>query len=321
VAEVAAEAANTLEYFPSLRVIRRLHELLAHADAKVREEAAESFQSIRCELMSRLCARDRRVAEHIRRWLLPVWGLLAFRDEELLPDENEGTFRSREEAVEAMTLADLLALLTDPDASPRLLDDRLWSNGWLAYGEEERRRLWPVLLTHTDPLVRERAARAFAAWQDRSGLLELVRDQHFPVRKSAMYSLGQLPPAPGVADLAWDNLHRHDTVGTHATETLDTFVRHAAPAEAVRRLGWIAGDHGWREGLRVAAVYTLAALGAAEEIRQLVGLLLEPPALTWALHVALLEAVVELRLPTPDLGHLSEVDNLHVQEVVAKVLS
>jgi hypothetical protein len=57
---------------------------------------------------------------------------------------------------------------------------------WRAYGEEERRRLRPVLLGHPEDLVRERAAWAFAAWGDAVGLIELVRDLHFLVRKLAM---------------------------------------------------------------------------------------------------------------------------------------
>src|SRR5262245_56534271 len=51
VPEVAAEAANTLGYYPTRRVIRRLHELFGHADERVREESAESFQSIRTEIL------------------------------------------------------------------------------------------------------------------------------------------------------------------------------------------------------------------------------------------------------------------------------
>jgi hypothetical protein len=128
-----------------------------------------------------------------------------------------------------------------------------------------------------------------------------------------MYRLGQVPPTPGVADLAWDHLYRPDALGLHATETLDTFVKHADAADAVRRLGWVAGDHGWGESLRVAAVNHLAKLGACEEISQLAGLLLEPPEVTWALHIALLEA----GLPRPDIRHLREVDNLHMQVAVA----
>src|SRR5205823_1813755 len=89
------------------------------------------------------------------------------------------------------------------------------------------------------------------------------------------------------------------TGGATRPEALDTFVKHADRADAVRRLGWIAGDHGHREGLRVAAAHHLADLGAAEEVGQLAGLLLEPPEVTWALHIALLDAITALGLPPP----------------------
>jgi hypothetical protein len=166
-------------------------------------------------------------------------------------------------------------------------------------------------------LVREQAAWAFAAWQDTDGLLDLLQDADFCIRKSAMYNLGQLPPTPSIANLAWEHLHQHDTLGTHATETLATFVRHAEPADAIRQLSWVAGGHGRCEELRVAAVHHLIGLGAAEEVGQLAGLLREPPEVTWALHIALLEGVAQRALRTPDIGHLREVDNLHVQATVA----
>jgi hypothetical protein len=74
VPEVAAEATNTLEYYPTLPVISRLHDLLGHADAKVRGEATDSYESIRNELLIRLCGRDRRVAEHIIALDYFLWG-------------------------------------------------------------------------------------------------------------------------------------------------------------------------------------------------------------------------------------------------------
>lgn len=70
----------------------------------------------------------------------------------------------------------------------------------------------------------------------------------------------------------------------------------------------------------MAAVHHLADLGAAQEVGQLAGLLLEPPAVTWALHLALLDAITDLGLPPPDIRHLREVDNLHVQAAVARDL-
>lgn len=200
--EVAAEATNTLEYYPTLRVVCRLRQLLDHADAKVREGATDSYGSIRNELLLRLRDPDRQVADHVRSWLRPVWDVLGFTGQELRPDEDEGTPARREEPIEVVPVTDLLALLADPDASPLVLGDRLRSNGWGLYGGDERRWLRPVLLTHADQLVRQQAAWAFAEWRDAGGLLELAKDADFLVRKSAMYNLGQLPPTPRIAEMA-----------------------------------------------------------------------------------------------------------------------
>jgi HEAT repeat protein len=316
VAEVAAAACHTLQYYPSLRTAAWLHGLLGHPAETVRRGAEESFRDIRNGFLFGLHSRDRHVARHVRRWLEPVWDLLAYTDAELQPgDGHAGTTPPREPEA-AVPLARLLEMLGDPDASPKELQEALWRTAWRGHAAE-RGRLRGVLLGHADPLVRAEAAAAFEAWQDADGLLALVADPDFFVRKSAMHHLGQLPPTPGVADRAWEHLHRPDALGVHATETLDTFVRHADPAVAIRRLGWITGDHGWREGVRVAAVCHLERAAAKEPITQLAGLLREPPGVTWALHTALLEAIASLGLPRPHLGSLWEVDNLFVQEAIA----
>jgi hypothetical protein len=48
-------------------------------------------------------------------------------------------------------------------------------------------------------------------------------------------------------------------------------------------------------------------------------LLHESPAVTWALQVAVLDAMSDLGLSRPDVRHLAAVDNLHVQAAVARV--
>jgi hypothetical protein len=319
VPEVAAEACRTLQYYPSLRTASCLHGLLDHPAEKVRQEAETSFGDVRQEFLLGLRSRGQHVARHVRHWLEPIWGLLAFTDDDLRPDEGHARETPPPESGQALPLANLLEMLGDPDASPKALRESLWLCDWQRYAAGERGRLRPVLLGHPDPLVRDEAAMAFEAWEDADGLLTLVRDADFSVRKAAMYRLGQLPPTPGVADLAWVHLHRPDALGVHAWETLDTFVKHADPPGAVRRLGWVAGDHGWREGLRTAAVYHLTRLGAIEELSQLAGSLLEPPEVTWALHIALLDAAGKFGLARPDITHLRGVDNLHVQEALARL--
>jgi HEAT repeat protein len=315
---VVAEACKTLQYYPSLRTARCLHRLLDHSEETVREEARQSFGDVRHEFLLGLRSRDQYVARHVRHWLELIWGPLASTEDELRPDPDNTWTAPTPEPKEAVPLANLLRLFGDPDASPKALQQSLWRTDWQAYAASDRERLRPVLLEHPDPLVREQAVWACGAWQDANDLLALVRDVDFGVRKAAMHRLGELPPTPGIADLAWEHLHRRDALGVHATETLETFVRHAGREVAVRRLGLIAGDHGWREGLRTGAVYDLARLGAVEELSQLTGQLLEPPEVTWSLHIALLGAAADMRLSLPDIGHLRAVDNLHVQEAVAR---
>jgi HEAT repeat protein len=319
VPEVALEAAYTLQYYPTVRVIRCLYGLRDHPDDAIRDQTETSLDDIRDEMLWLLRSRSRLVADHIRRWLRPVWNLLAFTKEELHPAEK-GTSARQDNPRKLIPLPELLALLADPETSPRMLGERLWNNDWPSYGDEDRRQLRPLLLSHTDPLVRERASCCFDAWKEVEALRMLALDRDFLVRKSAIYHLGEMSPTPDVADLAWDHLQRPETLGVGATEALETFVKHADRKLAIHRLGVLAGDHGICEAIRVHAVNSLEELGAVNVIQQLAGQLLEPPQVTWALHIALLGALTRLELPLPDIGQLREVDNLHVQEAVAQAI-
>jgi hypothetical protein len=53
----------------------------------------------------------------------------------------------------------------------------------------------------------------------------------------------------------------------------------------------------------------------------LIRLLAEPPAVTWALQIAVLDAIADLGLHLQDVGHLAAVDNLYVQAAVGRVES
>src|SRR5262249_39117048 len=78
VEDVAAEAAATLQYYPTTRVIRCLHELLGHPAERVRNVARGSLEDIPHECLYGIRDRDPQVAARVRRWLDPVWDLLAF---------------------------------------------------------------------------------------------------------------------------------------------------------------------------------------------------------------------------------------------------
>lgn len=318
VPEVAAEACHTLRYYPSLRTLRCLHGRLNHPVETVRKEAVESFEDIRQTILHKLRSRQPHVVRCLQKWLQPLWDVLAFSDEELTPDNEDRPSLTRERIEYRIPSTELLSLLADPDVSPKALQGRLASIHWGGYDAGDRRQLRPALLRHKDQLVRAEAARCLAAWQDEEGLVTLLQDKNFGVRKTAMYYLSQLPPTSRVVELAWQHLGRTDTLGVHATETLGTFVHHAEPVLAVSRLANIASDIGQRESLRTAAVEHLVNLDAVAEIKGLVTVLTEPPTVTWALHIALLGAIREMDLPRPEIEHLRPVDNLHMQEAIAQ---
>jgi HEAT repeat protein len=315
---VAAEGCNTLAYYFSRKTARCLHGLLGHPSEMVREEAALSYEAVREEFLSGVRHREAYVARHVREWLRPVWDLLAYTDEELEPEPRGRRRTRRQEAATKVPLPGLLALLRDPDVATRRLVDCLRENNWAAYRKKERRALRPLLLDHPDALVRNAAVRCLAAWGDAEGLVRLMGDRDYGVRKSAVYHLGEQPADPRLAGLAWQHFQGGDVHGVHRTETLRTFVRHADPAVAIPRLETLAADRRQRESVRDAAVSHLAQLGAAREVARLVSLLREPPPVTWALHLALLDGVRRLRLPVPDLDHLRDADNLHLQEALAE---
>jgi hypothetical protein len=317
VVTVVAEAVNTLEYYPTQRSLRCLHGLLADPNARIRAKAQESFDALCHSMLHHLNSRHPEVARHIQRWLEPVWPLLGFTNDDLQPDEYEPAPARPRQAPATMDLTGLLTLLGDPDASPRVLNDQLVENGWQGYNAEERRLIWPVLCNHPDQWVRDHAGRVAAAWQDVPGLLRLIQDTDFLVRKTTMYHLGTVPPVPEIADQIWEHLQQPGTLGTHACETLATYVHHADPAAAVPRLATLAADPERGEWLRHAAVDDLADLVAGEEITRLIPLLAELPAVTWALHIAILNAIERLGLPRPDLAHLRTVDNLDLQVALA----
>jgi hypothetical protein len=214
-----------------------------------------------------------------------------------------------------MSEQDLLALLAEPGAAWAPKKQALRELDWDGFDAGARQRLSGALSAHPDPVVRELAATGLAAWCGSGELLELARDESFSVRKSAIYHLGSVPRKPALAAFAWDYMLANG--GMTASEALRTYAAHAAAREAKERLAELArADR--RESIRVTAICGLADLGAARECEGLIALLREPPGVTWAVHIALLDALRALRLPAPDLGDLASVDNLDlVRSVVA----
>ncbi len=134
--------------------------------------------------------------------------------------------------------------------------------------------------------------RCEAAWiaaglGDHDAVLRLARDPSFLVRKSSVYYLGEMTPRADVAAFLRPHLASTGVTSTHASEALRSWVAHAPRAEALTWLPELARQD-QRESVRTDASYALQKLGAAREVGALHAMLMEPPLVTWAVHIAVL---------------------------------
>ncbi|HTN25604.1 MAG TPA: hypothetical protein VL120_16570 [Solirubrobacteraceae bacterium] len=310
--DVAVAAVDALQYYPSRRVLRLLAELAESGCDGLRAKAAESLDYTRGRFEYCATYGNRSQVAVLRAWMEPVVDIVRW------PDEVRGvetsalpTGRPRV----AMPAGELTALLRDPDGEWAPKKQALRDLDWDAYGSTERDRLCKILVTHPDPVVRAIAAVPLAAWARTEELVALTSDQSFSVRKSAMYHLRVVPWDPAVAASAWRYVSA--TSGTTGCEALRTYVAHAPPADATGRLVELARADP-RESIRVTAVSCLADLGAVGEFASLISLLHDPPGVSWAVHIALIDGLRRLGRPAPpDLDNLAAVDNLDlVQSIV-----
>lgn len=309
--DVAAAAVDTLQYYPSRRVLRAVAGSLDANDERVRSKAVESFDFVQGSFEHIATEGDPAAVKLLREWMEPVRDLLAW-SEEIHQPRRTGSPPARRLTTE-LSEGKLLELLNDPDGLWAAKKATLRTVAWDAYEPDERARLARVLTDHPDPVVREIASTALAVWSKAGALLALTNDPSFAVRKSSIYHLGLLPRDPALAEPAWS--YMTSTAGTTAYEALQTYVTHADPEAAKRRLADLAGTD-CREAVVTRAISALAGIGAGPELTSLLPLLDRPPGVSWAVHIELLDGVRKLGLPLPPLDDLAAVDNLHLARSV-----
>src|SRR5262249_11888847 len=112
---VAIEAANTLRYYFSCRVVRNLAYLRFHAHEALRQQPEESFNEIRGEIQNSLCHRNSAIAARVRLWAAPVWELLDFAEDELIPEDDHPYTPTPKVFAPPLPVDELLAILANPD--------------------------------------------------------------------------------------------------------------------------------------------------------------------------------------------------------------
>ncbi|AKF10324.1 hypothetical protein DB32_007473 [Sandaracinus amylolyticus] len=120
-----------------------------------------------------------------------------------------------------------------------------------------------------------------------------------------------------VAARAWAHLLDVETSGANAVETLDTYVAHASSDASGRLLELVRHDE--RDNVRAHAVHAASKLGRVGDLRELLDILEQPPAVTWSVHIALLDACRTHALAPRGLDALRDVDRLDVQSALASL--
>lgn len=289
VVEVAVAALETLQYYPTRRVLRTLAELSGSGDREIRDAATASFDDMR-ELFEKVDERG--------------------------DESSPVTYRSDPEPRTTLPEAEVLALLDDPDIDCVARDGALRANEWNGYSAAARGRLTTRLVDHPDPNVRDIACSAFAAWSETDALLHLTRDRCFVVQKSAVYCLQDLPASAVVAERIRQVLRT--ATGTAAQEALRTYIAHASGKQTDRLVELARADP--REALRYEAVRVLGDMEEARAVRALAPLLDDPPGVTWSVHIVLLDQLRRLRIAVPPPAWLAAVDNLHLRRAVSGVV-
>ena len=301
---LAVQVLNTLRYYPTLRVVEAVSACIHRRARPLREAANDTLSELRDMFQMAL---DGEPSEALLTWMKPAIDTLGLRPR----TEKPAPFPSAAKRIAAHTTDALIAMLDELDGPWRVTLETLAASAHL---EADKARLVPYFDAHPDPLVRARSCALLAAWGEQEALAMRLSDVHFEVRKSATYHLGQTKPNAALAARLWDQLHAPSTTGTHAYETLDAYVTHAPLEESRARLERLVNEDA-REPVRRHAVYALMRLQCSDEVLRLLPLLKEPPRVTWAVHIALLDACKTLGL-RPDVSALRAVDHLDVQVAV-----
>jgi hypothetical protein len=322
-ASVASAALDTLCYYRAARALLPVvHGLLAHPDVEVQSSASNCLDHLRDDVLSEL--REPKREPRLRAWLAPVWSELGLSDAAIEasrePTERVVSAAHSREPWNPPWLESPRALAVHVEALDLPEADRhaeLVGANWDAVDEKRRAGFAEVLMASDDVVVRQRACDVVSRWGDHARIRRLLDDPFAAVRQSAAYHARKLALDPELAERLWAMTQQTRRIA--ATEALESAVALGEPTVWRPRVNALLADRDAPEALRFAAVYALLHARDADAITGHLPLLLEAPRVTWAIHLALLEAARQLSLELPDISILSDVDDLHVQVALSDV--
>lgn len=328
VAEVADEALTTISWFRSRNVLSGLAELKQCASPEFSREIEGVFECHREDFLNALELLGGESREFFLRWLRPIEKLLSIEYSRKAQVDDCPSLLDESPMVVPQSLSLGLAPLSALEVM-RFFDDSdgLWiekrphrlSFNWEAVSSFDREKLARYFLCHTNHLVREIACTPLSLWNFGEELEFLLADKCGGVRKSAAFALRRVSPSRLIALSLWNLYKDVNSNGYCATETLESYVVHA-PASGLEDTLWEIAKFERRQNRQDAAISQLNALYADSHLRDLLTLLGDVPLLTWDVHARLVDYCVNQRISTPYFADLCVVDDLNLQESLAKAV-
>jgi hypothetical protein len=324
---VAAQAAGSLAYYPSRNVALALASI-GYPDVLRNSQSPDPSDGV-LDSFRWVLTEEADVAAQMRDWMGPVAALPGLALEATAIGSGLGTQQSvvseagarlnaRETDVVTWT-ENILDRANNPDESlqPLLSDLRLLDAESIPAAQ--RMRVVATLCRHADANLRERGAVLASQLDLAEPIVELLNDPCVGVRKTATYYANDLSQNMRVEERVIAMIDAGEVASTRGREALRTWVRHADPILAQRRLIRFARDD-QRESIVVGAIEELVTMEDSHDaLERLVDLLRRPPLVTWAVHVTLLDSYARLGIDPGDIDHLRTEDNVWLATAIAKL--
>lgn len=327
--DVADLALTTISWFRSQKVLSGLAELRHCAPEVLREEVAGVFECHKQEFEDTLRDLNVESREFFLTWLKPIESLLSLELSEVSEQTVEELSELASESIPKTTVVEIPKRTPSALEIMRFYDDadgcwiekQSWKSPfkWEEVVVLDRQRLAKYFLNHSDHLVREIACTPLSLWNFGEDLEALLEDKCGGVRKAAAFAMRRVTPSRLIALSLWSLYQNVNSTGYCATETLESYVVHA-PAIGLEDTLFEIAQSDRRQNRRSSAVALLGTLYADSHLTKLLGLLGEPPLLTWAIHAQLVDYCAEQRISTPFFADLCQVDDLNLQRSLAQAV-
>lgn len=320
-ADVAYEALQALQWYDSQKSLLSLVGLQSCVRDSLRDDLLsaisnqlECFQSA-YERLSRECH------PFFLTWLKPIQNLLHLESAEtqVVDATPKHPPRASREKTLLRSAKEVISFFDDPDACWSRKHRFRLECKWDEFSSADREETTEYFRNHPDHSMREFGCCALAAWNRNDILETFLLDACGGVKRTAAYHLKKTSRDESISATIFSVYQDINSTGGLAKELLEAYVVHAPRAGLEDLLADIALNER-RLSRKYTAVCALRKLGAHTHFQSLLCLLAEPPLINWSVHRELVEYCVERKISVPYFADLCKVDDLYLQESLAKAV-